>query len=246
MNNNPLIELQSVTFGYDHKLILREADLKVFPGDFLSIVGPNGSGKSTLMKLMLGLLKPSEGNVLIYNQETASFNGWSRVGYLSQKATSFNPNFPATVREVVGAHTGTGRGLIKAMTKQDWKITDEVIDSLGLAKERNCLVGRLSGGQQQRVFLARILVNRPEILFLDEPLVGIDIQAQEALQQLLKDLHKDYNLTIIMVTHDITYASTNSTRLVCIHNHKIFEHNPLEYSKTYLQETGLSQLYHLH
>jgi len=246
MNHDPIIELQSVTFGYSQRLILTEADLKVFPGDFLSIVGPNGSGKSTLMKLMLGLLKPDKGKVLIYNQETASFNGWSRLGYLSQKATSFNPNFPATVREVVGAHTGTRKGLIKSMTRKDWEITDEILESLGLGNEKNCLVGRLSGGQQQRVFLARILVNCPEILFLDEPLVGIDIQAQEALQQLLMDLHKNRNMTIIMVTHDITYASTSSTRLVCIHNHKIFEHNPLEYSKTYIQERGLSHLYHLH
>lgn len=241
-----IVTLDNVTFCYDQKLILEGASLKVFPSDFLGIVGPNGSGKSTLMKLMLGLLKPNKGTVQIFNQDTAVFDGWRRLGYLSQKATSFNPKFPATVREVVGAHASTKGGLIKGMTRQDWEITDAAIDLVGLSRERHSLVGQLSGGQQQRVFLARILVNSPEILFLDEPLVGVDAQAQETLQQLLDELHKKHKMTIIMVTHDINYAAANSTRLVCIHRHKIFEHNPLEYSQAFMQQSGLSQLYHFH
>ena len=246
MSKDPIIELNNVTFGYEKRPVLSDACLKVFPADFLSIVGPNGSGKSTLMKLMLGLLEPNRGKVLLFNQETMSFKDWHRLGYLSQKASSFNPDFPATVREIVGAHAGAKKGLIKPMTKQDWEITDAAIEKVGLKEKRNCLAGRLSGGQQQRLFLARILVNQPEILFLDEPLTGIDAQAQGSLQQLLVDLHQNHSLTIVMVTHDIAYASTTSTRLVCIHNQRLFEHNPLEYSEEYLKERGLSQLYHFH
>lgn len=246
MQNNPVIEVSDLTFRYGRKTILEEAALEVFPSDFLSIVGPNGSGKSTLLKLILGLLKPQSGKVLLFGQEAGSFNQWPKLGYLSQKATSFNPTFPATVREVVGAHAAAKRSLVKRMTRKEWELTDSAIDRVGLGDQRNCLVGKLSGGQQQRVFLARILVNCPEILLLDEPLVGIDPAAQDALQQLLNDLHRNQNLTIVMVTHDITYAAATSTRLVCIHQHRIFEHNPQDYSTAFIQEKGLSQLYHFH
>lgn len=246
MKNKIVMELRETTFGYDRRIILEDANLKVLSGDFLSIVGPNGSGKSTLMKLMLGLLKPQKGKAMIFGQDAGSFSDWRRLGYLSQKATSFNPTFPATVKEVVGAHAGTAERMIRRMTGQEWDIVEAAIEKVGLTAQRNCLVGKLSGGQQQRVFLARILVNRPEILLLDEPLVGIDAQAQENLQYLLEDLHKNQHLSIIMVTHDITYASATSTRLVCIHNQRLFEHNPHDYPEIILQERALSQLYHFH
>ena len=223
-----------------------EANLKVYPSDFFSIVGPNGSGKSTLIKIMLGLLKPQKGEALLFGQDTNCFNQWHRLGYLSQKATAFNPTFPGTVREIVGIHAGIKNGLTRRMTGQDWEKVDAAIERVGLSHQRNSLVGKLSGGQQQRVFLARILVNQPEILLLDEPLVGIDAEAQESLQHLLEDLHNSQKLTIIMVTHDIAYASQTATRLVCIHHQRIFEHNPLDYSKSALQERGLTQLYHFH
>lgn len=246
MNKSPVIELRSVAFAYDRKTILDGADLKVYPSDFLSVVGPNGSGKSTLIKIMLGLLKPQKGKVLLFGQDTNCFNQWHRIGYLSQKATTFNPTFPATVREVVGIHAGTRRGLVKRMTARDWERVDAALEKVGLADQKNSLVGRLSGGQQQRVFLARILVNQPEVLLLDEPLVGIDAAAQEYLQSLLEDLHSSQKLTIIMVTHDITYASQTATRLVCIHHHRIFEHNPLDYTESALQQRSITQLYHFH
>lgn len=246
MNKNPVVELRNVTFAYDRKIILDEANLNVYPSDFFSIVGPNGSGKSTLIKIMLGLLKPQKGEALLFGQDTNCFNQWHRLGYLSQKATAFNPTFPGTVREIVGIHAGTKNGLTGRMTGRDWEKVDAALERVGLADQRNSLVGKLSGGQQQRVFLARILVNQPEILLLDEPLVGIDAEAQESLQHLLEDLHNSQKLTIIMVTHDITYASQTATRLVCIHHQRIFEHSPLDYSKSALQERGLTQLYHFH
>lgn len=242
----PVVEMQNVTFAYDRRLILENASLQVYPADFLSIVGPNGSGKSTVIKIMLGLLKPTQGKVMLFGQKANAFKDWRKLGYLAQKATAFNPTFPATVREVVGAHTGSAKGLGRAMSRKDWEVTDAAIEQVGLAEERHSLVGKLSGGQQQRVFLARILVNKPEVVLLDEPLVGIDKPSQEALQSLLLDLHKNQQLTIIMVTHDITYASVTSTRLVCIHNHGIFEHDPLSYSMEEFQDSGLSQLYHFH
>jgi zinc transport system ATP-binding protein len=245
-NLKPVVEVQNVTFAYDRRLILEDASLRVYPADFLSIVGPNGSGKSTVIKIMLGLLKPEKGTVKLFGREASSFKDWRKLGYLAQKATSFNPTFPATVREVVGAHTGSAKGLSRTMSRRDWEVTDAAIEKVGLAKERNSLVGRLSGGQQQRVFLARILVNKPEVVLLDEPLVGIDRPSQEALRSLLLDLHQNHQLTIIMVTHDITYASATSTRLVCIHNHGIYEHDPLSFSIESIQDYGLSQLYHFH
>lgn len=246
MRNENVVEIVDVSFGYDRGLLLDKVNLCINSSDFLGIVGPNGSGKSTLIKLMLGLLKPQSGKVLLFGQEASSFSQWSRLGYLSQKATSFNPNFPATVREVVGAHAGAKAGLWGRLTPAEWDKVDSVIARVGLADFRHSLVGKLSGGQQQRVFLARLLVNQPEVVLLDEPLVGIDTAAQESLQALLEDLHRNQKLTVIMVTHDIAYASNTANRLVCIHQQKIFEHNPLDYPQRMVQEHGLSRLYHFH
>lgn len=246
MRNSAVVEMIDVTFGYDRGLLLDKANLCINSSDFFDIVGPNGSGKSTLIKLMLGLLKPQSGKVLLFGQEVGSFTQWHRLGYLSQKATSFNPTFPATVREVVGAHVAAKAGVLGRMSPLEWDKVDDVLKTVGLEGYRDRLVGRLSGGQQQRVFLARILVNQPEMVLLDEPLVGIDTAAQESLQALLEDLHSRRNLAVVMVTHDIAYASKTATRLVCIHQQKIFEHNPVDYPQRLVREQGLSQLYHFH
>ncbi|NLO89755.1 MAG: ABC transporter ATP-binding protein [Clostridia bacterium] len=246
MQREKVIEIQDITFSYDRKIILENASLTVYRGDFLAIVGPNGSGKSTLVKLMLGLLRPQRGKIFILGKPVEYFNQWEKVGYLSQRAAYFNPHFPATVREVVGAQASAHLGFLKPMRPKDWEKVEKALDTVGLSELSNCMVGRLSGGQQQKVMLARMLVAEPELLFLDEPLVGLDPESQESLYTLLKRLHQECVLTIIMVTHDISGIIKRVNRMVCIHQNKILEHDPRLYRDKKITPGYIAQLYHLH
>ncbi|HBT19828.1 MAG TPA: zinc ABC transporter ATP-binding protein [Peptococcaceae bacterium] len=241
-----IIEVKDITFSYGSKTILENASLTVFRSDFLAVVGPNGSGKSTLIKLILGLLKPQKGKILIFNTPVEAFNQWKKIGYLSQRAAFFNSHFPATVREVVGAQASAHLGFLKPMRPKDWERVEKSLEMVGLSELGNCLVGRLSGGQQQKVMLARILVAEPELLFLDEPMVGLDPESQESLYMLLEKLHKEQGLTIVMVTHDISGTVKRVNRMVCIHQNKILEHDPQLYKDKKITHSYITQLYHLH
>ena len=110
---NKILEVNNLTFAYDKNLILDNISFEINEGDFAGIVGPNGSGKSTLIKLILGLLKPVKGTIKLLGKDINSFNEWSKIGYISQKAASFNTSFPATVEETIAANLYPQIGLLK-------------------------------------------------------------------------------------------------------------------------------------
>ena len=240
-----IIEINHVSFAYDGKLVLQDASLDICAADFLGIVGPNGSGKSTLVKLILGILKPTAGRITVFGQAPEDTYQQRRIGYISQKATAFNQNFPASVSEVVAAQVSANLGLFRRLSKEHWEQIDSILDRLGLYPFRNTLVGRLSGGQQQKVFIARLLAGRPDVLVLDEPMVGMDVESQESLYDLMETLNME-GLTIIMVTHDITHAADRVSRLVCIYQQRIYEHSPSTLKSKAALDPYLQQVYHFH
>lgn len=225
--NNQILELNHISFSYGYQKVLEDVSLTLDQGEFLGIVGPNGSGKSTLMKIALGLIRPQRGEVRLFGSPLSQFKERSRLGYVSQKANSFNLGFPATVREVVASGLAGKLGWLRGLTRKDWRKVDEVIEQVQLQEFAKRNIGKLSGGQQQRAFIARALVGEPDILILDEPTVGIDAKSTDQFYKMLKHLHQMQGLSLIMVTHDIGVVTTYVDRVACL-NKKLFFHGEAE------------------
>jgi zinc transport system ATP-binding protein len=218
-----IICLENITFAYPgNPPILAEVDLQIKAGEFVVILGPNGSAKTTLLKIMLGLLKPQKGSVYVSVQKGTPH----AIGYLPQKTTAFNQGFPATVKEVLKLSSqrkiSGSRKLNKDNYTDNQQQIQQALEKVNLWDKRNCLLGTLSGGQLQRVFIARTLMNYPEVIFLDEPANNLDVQSQEELYQLLSNLHQE-GLTIVIVTHDVSSLLNYATRFLIVNKNKITE-----------------------
>lgn len=204
-----IIKVTNVSFGYDGNDVLKDVSFCAQRGDFLCITGINGAGKTTLLKLLLKTLKPSSGTISI------DYTG-NKISYVPQKAASFNPAFPATAAEI------TALGLYPEKNKA--KIAGEVKAALKKVNLQGCenkLIGKLSGGQQQRVFIAKALISSPDILLLDEPTTGIDRDSLGDICCLLGDINKNYNITVLMVTHDIASIINHANKVLYFGGDKV-------------------------
>ncbi len=249
-----IIEIKHLFYRYEKDIVLDNINLSIPEGSFLAIVGPNGSGKSTLLKLILGLLKPQKGRIQLFGQEISKFKDWQKIGYVSQKANSFNTGFPATVFEVVASGLTKSIGIFKFFKKEDAAKVDQALEAVGMEPFRRRNIGELSGGQQQRVFIARALVSDPKLLILDEPTVGVDAENVTTFYQMLSDLNRNRGITLLLVTHDIGTISDKVSHVACLNKHlhfhgetKEFEQMRLEeMSKTYGHEVHLLSHQHQH
>jgi len=220
----PLIRLHDLSFGYSADPVLEGVNLTVEKGAYLGLIGPNGSGKTTLLKLLLGILPaPKQGTIELFGTPIQRFKEWWRIGYVAQKAASFNSAFPATVEEVVLTGRTPRRGLFRSFTADDRQAVRDALERVGLGPLKDRLIGRLSGGQQQRVFIARALVSRPDLIILDEPTVGVDASAEAQFYNLIRALRKEMGLTVVLVSHDIGAVGHEVTSLACL-NRKLFYH----------------------
>lgn len=241
METEYVLKLEHVSFRYEKENVLEDINLAVPKGAFLGIVGPNGSGKSTLFKCVLGLLKPQQGKIYLFGNPIETFKDWYRIGYVSQKANSFNTGFPATVYEVVASGLTAKRGMFRFFTKKDRQAVSEAIEAVGMSEFSQKNIGELSGGQQQRVFIARAIVSRPELLILDEPTVGVDIHHVQSFYDMLDELNRRLGITLILVTHDIGTITEKVTHVACLNKHLYFHGKAEEFDK--LGEQRLSQFY---
>jgi zinc transport system ATP-binding protein len=218
-----ILQMDHVSYSYQHQTVLEDVTLTVEEGQFLGIVGPNGSGKSTLLKIALGVLQPKKGTVSIFDTSMQEAKTKYSIGYVSQKSNSFQRDFPATVQEVIAAGLTSKKGFFSRYNKKDLLLVDEVLEQVGLQHLRKRNIGQLSGGQQQRVFIARSLISNPKLLILDEPTVGIDRESTKQFYDLLHQLHKKDGLTLVMVTHDIGVVTTLVDQVACL-NKRLFFH----------------------
>ncbi|MGO9117152.1 MAG: metal ABC transporter ATP-binding protein [Desulfomonilaceae bacterium] len=205
------ILINDLWFSYDGHPVLEDVNLSIPQGDFVSVIGPNGGGKTTLLKLMLGLLRPSRGEVKIFglNPEKAR----PRVGYMPQHA-QLDPQFPATVMDVaLMGRLGHGRPF-GPYSKKDKKAVVTALDQVGLRGVYKKPFSSISGGQRQRLFIARALASEPDLLLLDEPTANLDVVMEGGLYELLQNLNK--TLTVVMVSHDLGFVSSLVKSVVCV------------------------------
>lgn len=211
-----LLQLNDISFAYEQRKVLDHISLQVNEGDFLALLGPNGSGKSTLLKIILGLLKPTSGEVVLFDEPAKQFKHREWIGYVSQKSNAFNSGFPATVFEVVRSGLTKKVGLFKRLPKNVHTLVDEALEAVGMLAFKSRSIGALSGGQQQRVFIARALISEPKMLVLDEPTVGIDHENVQAFYDLLAHLNQQRGITMLLVTHDVDVVSSHITHVACL------------------------------
>jgi len=191
------LEIKNLNFSYENESVLRNASLTVLERDFLGIIGSNGSGKSTLVKIILGFLKPSCGEIFIFNKKYKS--NQNLLGYVPQNI-NLNKNFPISVKDVV-LMGRLKKSFFYRFKKDDFEIVKESLSKVKMEKFQNRTIGELSGGQRQRVLIARALASRPKILLLDEPTANIDNQGEEEILSILQELNQE--ITIIMISHNI-------------------------------------------
>lgn len=222
-----ILDVQHVSHRYGNKHVLEDISFQLHQGEMMGLVGPNGSGKSTLLKIILGALPAQRGQVNWFGKPLHKFTQWPRIGYVSQKANSFNTGFPATVFEVVMMGLTSKIGLFRRPGKKDRERVKEAIATVGMDAFEHQNIGRLSGGQQQRVFIARALVSDPDVLILDEPTVGVDAQSEAQFYELLKKLNEERRISIILVSHDLGAISTKMHSIACL-NHRLHFHGRAE------------------
>ena len=212
-----MIRVEHASFGYGGAPVLRDVDLLVGPGQFTGIVGPSGSGKTTLLKLLLGTLKPHHGMVL-RKPGTA-------VSYVPQLET-VNWSFPVTVEGCV-LMSRKPRRLDPRPSRQERAEVQAVLERLGIADLARRHIRDLSGGQQQRMFLARALLRQPDLLLLDEPTSGVDVQTRHEVLHLLDELHQD-GLAIVLTTHDLNGIASHLPHLLALQRRVIASGTPAE------------------
>jgi zinc transport system ATP-binding protein len=216
------VAIKDLCFSFNGQPVLKDVNLELAKGDFLALIGPNGGGKTTLLKLMLGLLKPSIGQIRVLGSPPRSVT--HRIGYVPQDI-HINKKFPISALDVVlmGRHRRT-RGRTRHSGK-DRQMAEDSLDRMEMRKFRSHRIEQLSGGQLQRVFIARALVSEPELLFLDEPTAHLDTTGQSGLYDQLKTLNE--KITIVMVSHDLTVLSSYVKSVACV-NQQVHYHDEAE------------------
>lgn len=214
-----MISIEHLYFAYERgPYLLKDINMNIADGDYVSIVGENGSGKSTLLKLILQFLSPSRGTIT---------NTFCRLGYVPQRFEALNSQFPITVYEVMDCY----RRVIGIKKKE------EIVSSLtqmGIWDLKDQLIGNLSGGQCQKVMIARALLGNPDLLVFDEPSTGIDVKSQMELYPFIKKLNMQQGITIVTVEHNLRFAAHSATSMFHVLNGTGHFCTPHEYIQEYV------------
>jgi len=212
------LEMQKVSLGYNHHPILRDLNLKVSPGEMVGLIGPNGCGKSTLIKALSHIINPMSGTILV---DGRVISGISRrelarlVGVVPQI-----PLLPSTFSafEIVLMGRNPHLGLFQSEGPRDWNLALQAMEKTATQLLSDRRVNELSGGEIQCLLIARALVQETKAILLDEPTANLDIGRQVEILDLMKDLCRTQNMTVLAALHDLNLAAQYCDRLVLIHD----------------------------
>ena len=216
-----MIEYKHVVLRYTDKDILKDVNLRIEDGEFMVLVGPSGSGKTTMLKMINRLLEPTDGNIYMDEKRIKDYDERElrlSTGYVLQAIALF-PNL--TVAENIALIPE-----MKGWTKRQIATkTEELLDKIGLpaAEYANRKPSELSGGEQQRIGIVRAIIAEPKILLMDEPFSALDAISRKQLQALTKDLHKEFCMTTIFVTHDTDEALKLGDRIAVLQEGEIVQ-----------------------
>ena len=196
---NALINVNNISLSHEGKNILDNVSFKLHPGEFITLIGPNGAGKSSLIKVLLGIIKQDSGEVIR--------NDHIKLGYTPQ-SFSANPYIPISVIDFLTLNQ-----------RLDNKFTEETYKLTGIEDLINLPLKNLSGGELQKILLTRALLNKPNVLILDEPAQNLDVDAQIQLYKLIQDIHQKQNCAVLMVSHDLHRVMKESTQVLCLYHH---------------------------
>jgi manganese/iron transport system ATP-binding protein len=207
----PILRAQQISVFYESGAALENADFELMVGERLAVVGPNGAGKSTLLKVIAGVLQPTSGHLEIYGSEPGSH---ICIAYVPQR-NLVDWNFPVTVADVVMMGRVGQLGLFRNPKPRDWERVQRALQIVRMDHLSRRQINQLSGGQQQRMFIARALAQEAELMLMDEPLTGLDINSQDEVFSILDQL-KEQAVTVVISLHDLKMAAQRFDRVMLL------------------------------
>lgn len=221
-----MVEVKKVSKQYGGKVVLEETSLAIQKGRLTSFIGPNGAGKSTLLSIMSRLIKTDSGEITVDGQEIGSCKSNELAKKISILKQANQINIRLTIKDLVSfGRFPYSQG---KLTAEDWTHINQAIDYMKLADIQDKYLDQLSGGQCQRAFIAMIIAQDTDYIFLDEPLNNLDMKHSVEMMKLLKRLVKDFGKTVVVVIHDINFASVYSDHIVALKNGRVVKEGPAE------------------
>ena len=201
--NKKIIEVSNLNF----ENVLTNISLEIFEGDFVAILGSNGGGKTTFIKLLLNILKQNSGEIKFYEDLK------NKIGYVPQSATTVDEVFPASVEEIIKTAFVNKRSFLGKISIEEKNYINSLMENFEIINLKSKLFVELSGGQKQRVLIVRALANKPKLLILDEPDIGLDNSSQTKFIENLNKINKENKITIIFVTHHLGIIEKYITKI---------------------------------
>ena len=239
------IALSDVVIKRSRRRILDIDRLEIAAGQFVNLIGTNGAGKTTLLNVCCGLLRPDAGRVTFDGVGLETLGPWGksrlrkRIGYIPQRA-DYNAELPFTVREVAVMGRAARKPLGVPLGRTDYELTDQWLETLGIGQRRGQTFRSWSGGEQQKVLIARAMVQEPRLLILDEPAANLDLNWKYQIIELVRRLHRQLNLTVILVAHDIQSLPLDAGRTILLHDGRIAADGP---TRDILTAPALAEVY---
>lgn len=232
--NDTILRADKISFSYDGQdPILKDISFTLRTGESLGVLGPNGGGKSTLMKIIAGLLKPTSGELFFNEVSLSKFEGhpFHLFSYVPQ-ASELNPTMPVKVDEFLDFS-------VSLFKIKNSKLIDELLEVVGIAHKKHSLLSKLSGGEKQRVLIARAMIQKPQLLLLDEPTKGLDSKGQDQLLSLIETIKKRDHTAVMIVDHNINQIIKSCQNILCLNRHYHWHDH-----KDFLTKNILEDVYH--